>query len=230
MDFSNRKVNTSTIFYSTILTLINFTEVMKMLLYFPWFRIISHLTIWSFILSSIYLILIFITDINFYLFKSTKLEKLNSLMRNYFSQIAYPFCYLITFEFWLFLILGLLVTNKNPFKDEGKKITRSFIYDVLYLHFGITIVMIIHLFLTKRENIKINKKMIVVNNIIMFLYVIDVIIWNYVIKRHAYPFMKSAGVGLIVGVTVFTFAVLNLFYFIHIKIIDVLNNKKNKFE
>ena len=230
MEFLNRKLNKSINLFSVILTLINFTEVMKMVLYFSWFRILSHLTIWSFILSSTYLILTLITDINFYLFKSTKLEKFNSFLRNHFSQIAYPFCYLITFEFWFFLFLGLLIANKNPFTEGNKKITGSFLYDVFYLHFGITIIMILHLFVTKRENIKISNNTIIANNLILFFYVADVIIWNYVIKRHAYPFMKSAGVGFIIGLIIFTFVFLNIFHFIHIKVINAINNKKFKLE
>ena len=176
-----------------------------------------------FFFSSIYLICIFISDINLYLFNSTKLEKFNDFIRNTYSIISYSYCYSITIEFWLILFIGLSF-GKNPF-SEKKTIPIIKILESLYLHLGITIIMIIDLVLTKRK-INNNKNILVINNIIYFLYSVIVLLANYVFLMPAYPFMKNAGIVLMVLIFVVSFILINGSYYLHLFLIKIINEEK----
>ena len=192
---------------------------------FTYHRLITHETLWSFILSSSYLISIFIIDTSLYVFNSTKIEKFNSYIRNTYSVIVYSFCYAITIEFWLILSCGLLF-GKNPFSDT-KKISTGRLLESLYLHLGITIIMILDLFFSERK-VDLNKKNLKIINFIFMCYSVVVLITNYVLIAPAYPFMKDASATLIVAVFVLSFAILNGSYFIHIFLIRKINKTENK--
>ena len=222
MDIKKREINPIYFSALSILTIINTLMLLRVILTFPYHRIFTHETIWSFFLSSIYLISIFICDLNLYIFKSTSLEKFNSFIRNYFSAVAYSFCYTITIEFWLILFTGLIF-GKNPFA-ETKVIPKSMLYESLYLHLGITIIMIIDLICTKRKLIK-NKTLSLIINFIFFNYCVVVLYTNYVLFKPAYPFMKDAGIITMVLVFIISFLLINLSYYIHIFLVKMINKE-----
>jgi hypothetical protein len=201
--------------FQSILIIFNTLMLMRVVFTFTFHRIITHETIWSFILSSFYLIFIFISDANLFLFNSTKLEKFNSFIRNSYSIIAYSYCYSITIEFWLILFCGITF-GKNPF--AGKKVvTRTIVLESLYLHLGITIVMVIDLIFTERkiENKNWNNKILLVINLIYFCYSIVVLCANYVFFMPAYPFMENAGAGLMILIFGISFILINSCFYLH---------------
>ena len=207
----------------SIITILNTLMLIRVISTFHFHRIVTHETIWSFFLSSFYLIFIFICDSNLYLFNSTKLEKFNSFIRNSYSIIAYSFCYSITIEFWSILFFGLKF-GKNPF-SEKKSVPLPFFLEALYLHFGITIIMLIDLFLTKRK-IE-NKRILLIINIIYLCYSIVVLVTNYIFFMPAYPFMKNAGVELMILIFIISLILINSCYFLHLFLVLKLNNEKN---
>ena len=208
----------------SFLTILNTLMLLRVLFTFTFHRITTHETLWSFILSSLYLIFVFISDANLYLFNSTKLEKFNSIIRNSYSIIAYSYCYSITFEFWTILFCGL-VFGKNPF-SEKKNVSLIAFVEALYLHLGITFIMVTDLIMTKREIEKKNNKIFLIINFIYLCYSVVVLLANYVFLMPAYPFMKNAGVGLMVLIFVFSLILLNGSYFLHLFLVRLINDKK----
>ena len=220
MEIKIRKINSIYFFMLTFFTIINTLMLLKAILTFSYHKLFTHETLWSFFLSSFYLISIFILDANLYLFNSSSLEKYNSFIRNYFSVIAYTYCYTITIEFWFILFLGLAF-GKNPF-SEKKEVPRTVIYDTLYLHLGITIIMLFDLFCAKRKLIK-NKTLSFIINFIFFWYCVVVLCTNYVYFMPAYPFMKDAGVMLMVTTFIFSLALINLCHYLHLYLVKIIN-------
>ena len=220
MEINKREVNP--IYYSllSILTLINTLMLLRVLIYFPYHRLITHETLWSFYLSTIYLYSIFISDTNLFLFKSTSLEKFNSFIRNYFSVIAYPYCYTITIEFWAILFTGMTF-GINPFLEE-KTVSKEVLYDALYLHLAICLIIVVDLFCTKRKLVE-NKILLFIINFIFFCYCIVVLWTNYVLLRPAYPFMKDAGIIVMLIAFIISLFFVNLCYYLHLYLVKIIN-------
>ena len=227
MEINKREVNP--IYYSllSILTLINTLMLLRVLIYFPYHRLITHETLWSFYLSTIYLYSIFISDTNLFLFKSTSLEKFNSFIRNYFSVIAYPYCYTITIEFWAILFTGMTF-GINPFLEE-KTVSKEVLYDALYLHLAICLIIVIDLFCTKRKLVE-NKILLFIINFIFFCYCIVVLWTNYVLLRPAYPFMKDAGIIVMLIAFIISLFFVNLCYYLHLYLVKIINKDDEKIQ
>jgi len=227
MEINKREVNP--IYYSllSILTLINTLMLLRVLIYFPYHRLITHETLWSFYLSTIYLYSIFISDTNLFLFKSTSLEKFNSFIRNYFSVIAYSYCYTITIEFWAILFTGMTF-GINPFLEE-KTVSKEVLYDALYLHLAICLIIVVDLFCTKRKLVE-NKILLFIINFIFFCYCIVVLWTNYVLLRPAYPFMKDAGIIVMLIAFIISLFFVNLCYYLHLYLVKIINKDDEKIQ
>ena len=227
MEINKREVNP--IYYSllSILTLINTLMLLRVFIYFPYHRLITHETLWSFYLSTIYLYSIFISDTNLFLFKSTSLEKFNSFIRNYFSVIAYPYCYTITIEFWAILFTGMTF-GINPFLEE-KTVSKEVLYDALYLHLAICLIIVVDLFCTKRKLVE-NKILLFIINFIFFCYCIVVLWTNYVLLRPAYPFMKDAGIIVMLIAFIISLFFVNLCYYLHLYLVKIINKDDEKIQ
>ena len=219
-----REIKSSYFIFFSILFIINTLMLLHVISSFPFHRIFTHETIWSYILSSLYLFCIYFSDINLFLFNSTKLEDFNSYIRNSYSIISYSYCYSITIEFWLILFFGLAF-GKNPF-TENNEISFKMFLEALYLHLGITIIMIIDLIFTKRKIILKNHKILFKINLIFFCYSIVVLISNYIFLMPAYPFMKNAGIGLMIFIFIISFALINICYYIHLFLVNKINKEK----
>ena len=227
MEINKREVNP--IYYSllSILTLINTLMLLRVVIYFPYHRLITHETLWSFYLSTIYLYSIFISDTNLFLFKSTSLEKFNSFIRNYFSVIAYPYCYTITIEFWAILFTGMTF-GINPFLEE-KTVSKEVLYDALYLHLAICLIIVVDLFCTKRKLVE-NKILLFIINFIFFCYCIVVLWTNYVLLRPAYPFVKEAGIIVMLIAFIISLFFVNLCYYLHLYLVKIINKDDEKIQ
>ena len=230
MDSKKKEIREISPIYFTFLsifTLINTLMFLRAILTFSYHRLFTHETLWSFLLSTIYVTSIFISDANIYIFKSDSLEKYNSFMRNYFSVIAYSYCYTITIEFWIILFIGLAF-GKNPFSDK-KNIPKSFVFDSFYLHLGISIIMMYDLICIKRKYVKSNTLSLIIN-FIFFWYCVVVLCTNYIYFMPAYPFMKNAGVILMVIVFVASLALVNLSYYLHLYLVKKINGENEMIE
>ena len=218
----NKKRQVKPIYYGllSIFTLINTLMALRAFMYFPYHRLITHETLWSFYLSTLYLYGIFISDTNLFLFKSTSLEKFNLFIRNKFSVIAYSFCYTITIEFWLILFTGMAF-GKNPF-SEGKNVSKESLFDALYLHLGIFIIIVIDLFCTKRKLVE-NKILLFIINLIFCCYCVVVLWTNYVLLKPAYPFMKNAGINVMILTFIISLIIINSCYYLHLNIVKIIN-------
>ena len=185
-----REIKSSYFILLSLLFFLNLLMLIHVITSFPFHRIITHETIWSYMLSSLYLFCIYFSDFNLYLFNSTRFENFNSNIRNSYSIISYSYCYSITIEFWLILFFGLIF-GKNPFTENNEVSLKMFL-EAIYLHLGITIIMIIDLIFTKRKIKLRNHKILFKIKVIYFCYCIVVLFSNYLFLKSVYPFMKNA--------------------------------------
>ena len=185
-------------------------------------RIFIHITNWSFFLSSIYLFSILACDTNLYLFSSKKLEKFNHFIRNTFSNIAFPYCFMITIGFWGILLIGIIIQS-DTFTKSGTKITVARILFNLHLHLGITMIMITELLLTEREEVKLNWFSGIANTSIFIIYCIVVCVAKYKYHYYAYVFMENLNIlWMIIGIMIYRFLVGCFFIYM------ILSNKINR--
>jgi len=167
-------------------------------------NIFVHVTNWSFILSSFYLISLSICDTNLYFFSSKKLERYNYFIRNNFSKIAFPFCFMITIGFWGILLFGIII-QADTFVRSGVEIKAWGILLNLNLHLFITIMMIVELFLNERKEVNFNVYIIIPNTILFLIYGFVTCIAKYAFDHNAYVFMENLNVGgmIIVGIIIY---------------------------
>ena len=188
------------------------------------FSIYIHITNWSFCISSIYLFLTLICDTNSYFFSSNKLDNFSYFLRNSFSKIAYPYCFMITIGFWMILFIGLIFRTET-FTKSGAKISTFRIICNFHLHFGITIIMFIELLLNKRGEMKLTLDSGIANTIIFICYTIMVCIAKYNFNKNAYFFMSKMSFLTIILVGSAIFCLLIGSIFIYNEVSNGINRK-----
>ena len=133
------------------------------------------LSIWSFILSTFYLISILICDTLLYFFGLNNLEKFNHFIRNTFSSIVFPYCFLLSLEFLLILLLKIFFQNFEIFflgkKGYGEYNLEMFIIDS-YVLFVTTVFMLVDLFCNQRDKVEFNWCFFITYIIIYIIYII----------------------------------------------------------
>lgn len=182
-----------------------------------------HLTNWSFLLSTFYLFSILLCDTCLYFFSIKKLEKFNRFIRSIFANIAFPYCFLITIGFWVILLIGFIFPMET-FLEKGTEITLEMILINTYVHLGITILMLLDLFLNEREKTTINWYSSVTNTIIFIVYIVSILVEKYKYEFYPYLFVKNLNPGgmVLVGISIYVLLILSfvIYYF--------LSNKINK--
>ena len=210
-----------------ILTLIHIGFLIYSFYSYTLYSFLIHLTMWSFIFCSVYLILILIID-SFVFFKNqNKLEKLNKIVRNILASIFYPFCLTISIGFWGIMIVGLIF-KFDSFASKDVEITPRRVIVNIYYHFLVAVIMGLDLFFTEREKINFNKITFIAITIIYGLYGTVVCVDKYCFEKYAYEFMKNISVLGMIGTGVAIYALLCGSYFLYIVLVNKLN--KNKIE
>ena len=187
-------------------------------------KIFIHVTNWSFILSSFYLFSSLACDTSLYYFSSKKLEKYNYFIRNNFSSIAFPFCFMISIGFWLILLIGLII-GSDTFKRSDTKITIPMALINIHLHLGITIIMIIELFLSEKEEAKLNIFSFISNTFIFIIYCVVVCVAKFNFNNNAYVFMENLKIGELIPIGIAIYGLLIGCYFLYNYITNKINNK-----
>jgi len=165
--------------------------------------IYCFITNWSYALSSFYLFSVLICDTSLYFFSSKKLEKFHHFMRNLFSNVAFPYNFMITIGFCGILLIGIIFSSET-FLKEGTEITFNTIFVNVHLHLGITIFMIIDLFMHERNEVKLNWCSCISNTVIYAIYCTFYCFLKYYYNINPYLFtndfewwqMLSVGIGI----------------------------------
>ena len=186
-------------------------------------NIILHITNVSFIISTFYLLIILICDSTIFFFSSRKLDKINYFFRNSFSKVAFPFCFMITLGFWIIVLVGIIF-KVDTFLDSKIEISVMRYISSIYLHLGITIIMLVELFLNSRDEIKPTLETGIANTIIFAAYITTICIYKYVFKENAYHFMKKMDVWplIAIGFGIYLLLIGSFFLFM------IISNKINK--
>ena len=190
------------------------------LIYFHRQVIFMFITFCTYYLNSIYLCINLICDLNLFIRKSDKLEKLNDWNRNTFSQICNTLSYFVCILFWCLFLLG------NDFMRFRKFILLEFIAYV-YLHSLITVFCIIDIIIQGRNKITFRKKNFIIIMIIFKLYMLVCILEKYFIGFCPYTFIvKANNKQLIVAIFIFVIIIYNCYYF-HIWMVNKFNNDRS---
>jgi hypothetical protein len=227
MAIKRKEIKAKNYYISLGCFIVHFGVIIYMIIRVKPSQFFPHLTNWSFLLSTLYLFSVIISDSNLFFFAKDNLEKFNYFFRNTFSKIAYPYCYLITLGFWIILIIGF-ITPIDTFIEKGTKITGEMIFINLYVHLIVTIILTLDLFLYEREEIKFNWFSIIANSIIFIVYIISILIEKYVFDFYAYYFVKDINVLGIILVALGLFVLLGLSIFLYNCISNKINRKKNE--
>ena len=188
-------------------------------------NIFIHITNWSFLLSLFYLFSALACDTSLYYFSSKKLEKYNYFIRNQFSKIAFPYCFMIISGFWGILLIGIII-GEETFRKSGAKITAFGIFNNLNIHLGIGIMLIFELFLNEREEVKLDWLTGISNTTIFIIYCIIVCVAKYKYNINAYVFMKNINVGMmiLIGFMIYSLLIGCFFIFIILFIYIIISN------
>ena len=190
-----KKVNYYIIFSLILFQLIIFTLCA---IFLEFEKIYLQISNWSLILSSIYLFLVLICDTVLYFFSSKILEKLNYFTRNFFSKIAFPYCFMITIVFWGIFLLQI-VFNKKTFIESLKNMSIIEILKNIHLHFGITVIMLFELFLSDRDKLEFTIGSGISNIVIFIGYVITASIAKLKFEKKVYDFIENINTWEIIG-------------------------------
>jgi len=218
-------------FITSILILIHLTSFVIFAIQVPPLNIILHVTNVSFTMSTFYLLIIFICDSAIFFFSSRKLDKINYFFRNSFSKVAFPFCFMITFGFWIIILVGIIF-KVDTFVDSKTEIAPKRIIVNIYLHLGITIIMLVELFLNSRDKIKLTLQTGLANSTIFAAYTITISIAKYAFKINAYFFMNNLNAWILTAIGVGIYLLLIGCFFLFMIISNRINKKyienKNK--
>ena len=216
---SRRYINKSCFITMFILTIIHIFIVGYTFYVFDLYNIFIYISMWSFLICSIYLIAILIVDSNLIFSNSIKLEPINDFFRNFFAGIAYPFCYSITLTHWCSKIITFLGSSTG---SENEETTIKFLLRLYYYLFT-AIIMTLDLFFTKRKNNFFGLMEFLGNSILYFIYEIVICIDKYEYGNHAYDYMVAISAAEMIIHGVVNYAILIACYFLYILLKKAFN-------
>ena len=217
MEIKNREIKKLNYYLILCLFIFNLGVIIYLCCTLRPSQFLPHLTNWSFVLSSFYLFLVVLTDSCLYFFGLQNLEKFNHFIRNSFSNIVFPYCFTITIGFWVILLIGF-VSPAETFLEKGTKITLEMIFVNVYVHLGITAILLIELIINKREKAKLNWCSGITNTIIYIIYVISICIEKYKFDFYPYLFVKNLNIAgmVIVGIIIYGLIIASAFIYYYL--------------
>ncbi len=176
------------------------------------YQFLLFLTILTLDFNSIYLLLSFICDISFFIFKSTKLEALNTFLRDKFCHIFNPASYFVTILFWILAAMG----GMGDIFFNARIIILN-----IHMHLLITIFVIIDIFFAEHQRHSFSW----VYFGMIFGYIISYGIFCAILTLKfdspPYPFLKGMPIWALIGCyAIFTIVCL-LCYLLHILIFRI---------
>lgn len=181
-------------------------------------KIVSFLTMWSYLVNTIYLTILFICDWYLYFSKTEKLEYIiSSFFRNTFSKIGCSLTYTITILYWLLVVLGPIIMR---FETSNFLI----IFFHIYLHGVITVFVLLEIVFFEHKRLDSNNLDVLILTIIYVCYLVLALISQYVFNLPPYQFMDMVKpYQLISPIMVFYIIIINS-YQVHIWIIKKKND------
>ena len=222
-DEQNTNKNNKKVFIMLFLDLVQLGTLIWHSIELSFYLFFIHVTNWSFCISSIYLFLSIICDMSNIFFPSPNLSKLGHFVRNSFSKVAFPYCFMITIGFWGIILIGLIM-SVDTFLRPGSSITVFRIVINLHLHLGITIIMLVELFLFQREEMTITLQSGIANTVIFIAYATTALLSKYVFDEDPYYFMKNMNPFLliIIGFVIFVLLIGCVFLY------NLISNRINR--
>ena len=223
MEVKNRPIKKKNYLIQLVLFILHLGIIIYFIFTLKPSQFLPHLTNWSFVLSSFYLLSVLAWDTFLYFYGSNKLEKFNHFIRNSYSNIVYPYCFLISIGFWVILLIGF-ISPAETFLEKDQEITIEMIIINTYVHLCITAIMIVDLCFNQRDKTELNWCSNITNTIIYIIYIITVCIEKYIFDFYPYLFLKDLNVGLMIIVAIIIYALLIASIFIY----NALTNKINR--
>ena len=192
---------------------------------------LEHFTRWSYYLNSIYTSICLYCDIMEYLSQENKdnietemdynlikddkkdiLKELNEWNRNKFGVICNTFCYFVSIGFWILFFLG---NNLFLVKKSIKNV-----FNCIYHHIIIQIIIIIDIFASKRKIHKFSYNYFGIILSVYCLYCIIIFFEKFIFGRNAYFFMNGSSNMFLLLCFIISCLLLYPSYLIHIYLIE----------
>jgi hypothetical protein len=154
--------------------------------------------------------------------KNDKLLELNHWNRNKFGVICNTLCYFVSIGFWSLFFFG------NNIMLVSKSIKNLF--NCIYHHCIIQIIVIVDIFAFKREIHKFNWNYFGIIYSIFISYCIIIYLEKYIFGRNAYYFMNGSSKMFLILCLIIGSALLFICYLIHIYLIEFKYNVIKKEE
>ena len=204
---------------------------------------LEHITRWSYYLNSIFTTICLFCDILEYISQENKenietelnynlltdeknkgqknhLKELSDWNRNKFGVICNSLCYFVSIGFWSLFFLG------NNAMLVSKSIKN--VFNCIYHHCIIQIVIIVDLFVFKRKTHKYSWLYFGIIYSIFILYCIIIYVEKYIFGRNAYFFMNGSSKMFLILCLIISSLLLYVSYLIHIYLIELKYRIINK--
>ena len=187
-------------------------------LFLGWFlelknRRFLFMTWWSFYINSVLLMVSLFCDLYFYFTKNKQYEKINYIFRNSYAAVSTTLSFFVTLIFWTLIFQSLNFFNKSY--DEDK------IYRSIYIHLIITILLIIDLFSSERDEPKFKYSELNIDYIILGLYMILTLLLIYVYDKPIYPFLKNIHIIPLIGYGIIFIIVMYISYYLYLGLLKL---------
>lgn len=215
MDYTPRKSIPPKSFY-TLFTInsINFIITVLMFIFqVEWPIFFYFLTLWTYILNTIYLISIWIADINLFFFKSFSFEKFAFVLREKIGPVLNGLSHMVVLSFWTLLAMG-----PQYMQMETDAIS---ILSNLHLHGALSVIAIVDVMFSKHLKKGFDWKLVLFLLVLYSMYALLVIISKYTGGLIPYPFLIDVSVGMLLVYLVILYGVLVLGYVLHLGIIQM---------
>ena len=227
MDREVKKLNYFLILSFSILQFIFTISMIILCIIYKYYLVFFQMSNWSYLLSIIYLFSISICDTNLYCFSSTKLENYYLFIKNRFSDIVFPYSFMVFIISWSVYLLGLIFGIQTFLKSD-QTIGIEHIIINFNIHLCITVMLVVELFLNGRKKVKLNWFSGTTNIAIFIAYAIFVWISKFAFDCNAYVFMEELTAGGMFFVGFVVLVLLVACYFVYFALANKINRMSRR--
>ena len=213
MDYSPRLSISSKTFYTMfVINCINIILTILICIFIiDWSNFFYFLTVWTYFLNTVYLISIWITDINLFFFKSLALEKHSFFLREKIGPVLNGLSHMVVLSFWTLLAMGPeFMTMENSISE---------ILANLHLHGALSVIAIVDVMVNRHLKKHFDWKLLIFLLTIYVMYGTVIVVSLLTDGFIPYPFLKGIPVWMLIVYFVVLFGVLVVGYVLHLGII-----------
>ena len=213
MDYSPRLSISPRSFYTMfVINCINVVLTILICIFIiDWSNFFYFLTVWTYFLNTIYLISIWITDINLFFFKSFALEKHSFFLREKIGPVLNGLSHMVVLSFWTLLAMG---PEYMQMETTVKEILAN-----MHLHGALSVIAIVDVMVNRHLKKHFEWKLLIFLLIIYAMYCTVITVSIFTGGFIPYPFLNDIPIWLLIVYCAVLFGVLVVGYVLHLGII-----------